>query len=221
MLNVVHENRARAIHALAKPEHVPFKSVPVYHPDPGNPDRETSRRTYKSAAANYLYMMRQEGSDLFGILPNGYMAKVDDLVVSGRRHPLKIAPDLTFGRKLWDQADAAASHDTAQAAAMHVILTLPPLPREDWQSLVETFIDDNIVALGMIADFAVHAKIGADGGWDVHPHVHLLATTRRWRNDQRKGQRMRPWLHSNTQMCALESAWLARTGLAPVDFKLG
>jgi hypothetical protein len=32
---------------------------------------------------------------------------------------------------------------------------------------------------------------------------------------------MRPWLFSKAQADALESAWLARTGLAPVDFKLG
>jgi MobA/MobL family len=221
MLNIVHENRARAIHALAKPPHAPFKSTAVFHPDPGNPDREAGRRTYKSAVANYLYMMRKEGSDQFGSVPNGYMAKADDLVVTGRRHPLKVAPDLTAGRKLWDEADMAASRDPAQAAAMHVILTLPPVPREECRLLIENFIDDNIVQLGMIADFAVHAKADGDGGWDVHPHAHLLITTRRWRNDQRKGQRMRPWLFSKAQADALESAWLARTGLAPVDFKLG
>jgi MobA/MobL family len=221
MLNIVKDTQARAIAALANPQYAPFKSTAVLHPDPGNPNREAGRRTYKSAVANYLYMMRQEGSDQFGSVPNGYMAKADDLIVTGRRHPLKIAPDLTTNRKLWDEADAAASHDPAQAAAMHVILTLPPVPREDWQPLVETFIDDNIVQLGMIADFAIHSKRDADGGWDVHPHCHLLITTRRWRADQRKGQRMRPWLHSKAQLDALESAWLARTGLTPVDFKLG
>lgn len=221
MLTIVHENRARAIHALAKPQHAPFKATPVLHPDPANPNREAGRRTYKSAVANFLYMMRQEGSDQFGVVPSGYMAKADDLVVVGRRHPLRIAPDLTAGPKLWDEADQATSREPAQAAAMHVILTLPPVPREDWQPLVETFIDDNIVQLGMITDFAIHAKADGDGGWDVHPHCHLLITTRRWRSDQRKGQRMRPWLQSKAQVDALESAWLARTGLAPVDFKLG
>ncbi len=220
MLNIVHENRARAIHALAKPEHTPFKAVSVFHPDPGNPDREAGRQTYKSAVANYLYMMRQEGSDLFGSVPNGYMAKADDLIFTGRRHPLKIAPDLTAGHKLWNEADIASSRNPAQAAAMHVILTLPPVPREEWLPLVETFIDDNLVARGMVIDFALHAKPDSDGGWEVHPHAHLLITTRRWRSDQRKGQRMRPWLYSKAQLHALESAWLVRTGLAPVDFKL-
>lgn len=222
MLNVVHDTRARALQTLAKPEHAPFKCAPVMHPDPADPSREEKRKTHMTAAASYLYINRIGGRDHLGALPGSYLAK-DDLIVFGRRHPLHDVPvPLRTGRQIWDDADTAAANDLGHAAAIHVILTLPNVPQPGWQPLVERFIDENLVTLGIITDWAIHAKPDDTGaGWLTRPHVHLLCTARRFRSDQRKGQRMQPWLYSKAQVEALEAAWLVTTGLSPATFTLG
>ena len=223
MLNVVHNAQARAIEALAKPQCAPFKAAPVMHPDPSDPRREEARKTHKTAVASWLYMNRLPGADLFGQLPPAYLAKADDLVATGRRHPVQNVPvPLREGPQIWQEADAATARDLGHAAGVHVILTMPDVPRHEWQPLLETFIDEHLVQLGIITDWALHAKADVSGrGWDTRPHAHLLCTTRRWKNDQRKGQRMRCWLYSKAQIDALEAAWLAATGLGPATYTLG
>jgi MobA/MobL family len=223
MLNIVKDTQARAREALAKPQYAPFKAAPVMHPDVGDPKREEMRKTHMTAVGNYLYMLRTPGADLFGELPPAYLSKAGDLIASGRRHPVQNVPvPLREGRQIWDEADAVTARDLGHAAAIHVILTLPNVPRHKWQSLVEKFVDDYLVLLGIITDWAIHAKSDDAGrGWVTHPHAHLLCTARRWKSDQRKGQRMRCWLFSKAQCDALEAAWLATTGLPPASFKLG
>jgi MobA/MobL family len=222
MIKIVKDTQARAREALAKPQYAPFKAAPVMHADPHDPKREEMRKTHMTAVGNYLYMLRISGADLFGELPPAYLTKADDLVASGRRHPVQKVPvPLREGRQIWDEADAATACDLGHAAAIHVILTLPNVPRHEWQLLVEKFVDDHLVSLGIITDWAIHSKPDDTGrSWVTHPHVHLLCTARRWKSDQRKGQRMRCWLHEKTQIDALEAAWLAATGLPPATFTL-
>jgi MobA/MobL family len=217
MLNVVPDARTRALNALAAPSHAPFRCAQVKHPDPSDPGREEARKTHHTALASYLYIHRIPGRDHLGQLPPDYLVKSDDLVCSGRRHPLKGVPvPIRSGPQIWREADAATRDDLAHAAAVHVILTLPDIPQKGWKPLVERFIDDNLVALGLIVDFAIHAKADDDGnGWATHPHVHLLCSVRRFKSDQRKGQRMRVWLYSKAQAESLETAWITITGLPP------
>jgi len=223
MLNLVHETRARALQALAVPQHAPFKAAPVLLPDPTDPKREDRRKTHMTAVASYLYINRLPGNDRLGPLPDAYLSKADDLVCTGRRHPVQNTPvALRTGRQIWDEADMATSRDLEHASAVHVILTLPDIPEDEWQHLVETFIDENLVKVGIVSDYAIHAKRDDSGqGWATHPHAHLLCTARRWKSDQRKGQRMTCWLHNKAQLDAIEAAWLAASGLSPVPFKLG
>jgi MobA/MobL family len=217
MLNVVHDARTRALYALAAPSHAPFRCAQVKHPDPSDLGREEARKTHHTALASYLYIHRIPGRDHLGQLPPDYLSKSDDLVCTGRRHPLKGVPVvMRSGPQIWAEADAATRDDLAQAAAVHVILTLPNIPQKGWQPLVERFVDDHLVSLGHVVDFAIHAKPDDSGsGWGTHPHVHLLCSARRFKSDQRKGQRMRVWLHSKVQVEALETAWLAVSGLPP------
>jgi MobA/MobL family len=217
MLNVVHDARTRALDALAAPVHAPFRCAQVKHPNPSDPGREEARKTHFTATASYLYIHRIPGRDHLGQLPPDYLLKADDLISNGRRHPLKGVPvSMRSGPQIWREADAATRDDLAHAAAVHVILKLPDIAQKGWQPLVERFVDDNLVALGLIVDFAIHAKVDDDGnGWATHPHVHLLCSARRFRSDQRKGQRMRVWLYSRPQIESLETAWLEVTGLPP------
>jgi hypothetical protein len=215
MLNIVREHpNERALKALATPARVPFKAAPVLPPHPTDPQRELLRKTHRTAIATMLYINRIEGSDRLGQLPPTYLIKADDLIANGRRHPIQKFPlQYKSGRAIWDEADAAAAMDPDHAAAIHIIGSLPDGTPEQWQRLVERYLDEHFVTLGMVVDWAIHADRHDDGSWKTTPHFHGLVTARRFRNDLRKGQRQRTWLYSKAQIHVAEDAWLAAAAL--------
>ena len=191
----------------------PFRASPIMPPSPADPQREMLRKTHRTAVASALYIKRCEGEDRLGKLPNGYMSKAADLVASGRRHPLqRFPPEYRAGPAIWEEADAAAALDPADAAAVHVVASLPGMASEEWLRLVERYLDETLVVRGMLIDWAIHARRDESGGWATHPHVHMIATARRYRPDMRKGQRQRTWLYSAGQIHRAEDAWLTLTG---------
>lgn len=210
-LNDVNSSNEAAITALAAPEREPFRLAEARRDLLGS----VTRRTHQTAVANYGYINRIEIEDELGPVPPTYMDKANDLIVTGRRHPVgRKASQIPAGRLLWDQADAKAGTDPRnEAAAIHIVLGLPDLPQDRWEDYATDFIDQELTSLGMVVDYAVHAVHDGNGGWLVSPHLHCLATSRRWKPDQQRGRRMRQWLASKAQIDALEDAWLARTGL--------
>jgi MobA/MobL family len=210
-LNVVTSSNETAIAALAATEREPFRLAEVKR----DLLDSVTRRTHQTAVANFGYINRIEIDDEIGPVPPTYMAKARDLIVAGRRHPVgRKASQIPMGRLLWDHADAKAGTDPKnEAAAVHIVLGLPDLPQERWQDYATDFIDQELTSLGMVVDYAIHAVSDANGGWLVTPHVHCLATSRRWKPDQQRGRRMKQWLASKAQIEALENAWLTRTGL--------
>lgn len=218
-LNIIREqSKVGLADALGRSAIPPFRASPIMPPDPTDPKRELLRKTHRTAVASALYITRTEGQDRFGSLPNAYMAKADDLVAFGRRHPVqKFPPQFRTGLLIWEEADAAAALDPADAAAVHLIASLPGMAPEQWCRLVERFIDDHLVVRGAVVDFAIHAK--RDGAqWATHPHVHMIVTARRYRSDMKKGQRQKTWLHNARQIDQVEDAWLAATGLQRLPF---
>ncbi|QDM40677.1 MobA/MobL family protein [Altererythrobacter sp. TH136] len=214
-LDTIHEQKeSRLADTLRRSAIPPFTASPIMPPDPTDPKRELLRKTHRTAVASALYITRTEGEDWLGPLPNAYMAKADDLVASGRRHPIQnFPPQFRAGRLIWEEADAAAARDPAEAAAVHVIVGLLGIAPEQWRPLLERFIDDHLVIKGMLVDWAIHSKRDDAGGWATHPHAHMIVTARRYRSDMKKGQRQRTWLYSARQIDQLEDAWLAATGL--------
>lgn len=219
-LNIVRDQiKNLAADVLRRPVIPPFRAAPIMPPDPTDPRREVLRKTHKTAVASWLYINRLEGEDRFGPLPSGYMAKAGDLFDTGRRRPLQhFPPQYRSGPLIWEEADAAAALDPADAAGVHIVASLPGLAPEQWRRLVERYIDDQLVARGMIVDWAIHAQRDKEGGWATHPHVHMVASARRFRKDRRRGQRQRTWLYSASQIDLAEDAWLAATGLQPLAF---
>lgn len=215
MLNIVTPNQnAAALKALDLPDRAPFKATPIMRPDPRYPEREEVRKTHYTATGTWLYINREEGADVLGVLPPSYMSKAEDLVATGRRHPIQNLPlKYKSGRGIWDQADAATSADPDHAAAIHIIGTLPNGTAAEWQRTVERYLDDHFASRGMVVDYAIHAKRDDQVGWAPAPHFHGLVTARRFRDDQRKGQRQRTWLYTKGQINAAEDAWLLATGL--------
>ncbi len=218
-LNIVRKQTKSLAEALRGSAIPPFRASPIMPPDPTDPQRELLRKTHRTAKASWLYINRLEGEDRFGPLPASYMSKSGDLVASGRRHPLqKFPPQYRTGPLVWEEADAAAALHPADAAGVHIVASLPGMAPEQWCPLIERFLDDYLVVKGMIIDWAIHAKRDDDGGWATHPHVHMIVSSRRYRNDMRKGQRQKTWLYNARQLDHAEDAWLTLTGLQRLPY---
>lgn len=206
--------KPRTIEALADKPLPSVRIAPVLRADPSKPEREERRRTHQTATGSWLYLNRLPGSDDIGVLPPVYLDKREDLFAAGRRHPLqRMESRHVSGRLIWDQADEATRADPDEASAVHVVLTLPPIPQDGWPLLVERFCDDQLVTKGAVVDWAIHALPDEAGGWKTKPHAHLLVTARRWRDDQRRGSRQRTWLCGKAACEGLEEAWCRLTGL--------
>lgn len=215
MLNTIHEQTdGRFAESLRRSAISPFRASPIMPPNSDDPGRELIRKTHRTAVASMLYISRTEGEDRFGKLPNAYMSKAADLVATGRRHPLQRFPSqYRSGPLIWAEADEAAALDPTDAAGVHVVASLPSKAPEQWRPMIERFLDEHLVSAGMLIDWAIHARRDDTGGWATHPHVHMIASARRYRPDMRKGQRQKTWLYSAAQIDRIEDAWLRRTGL--------
>jgi len=98
-------------------------------------------------------------------------------------HKEIIAPDnvtvpaWVFDRQtLWNMVERAEKRKDAQLAR-EVEITLPrELTKEQQIELVRSFIRDEFVSKGMVADVAIHRPDASDG--DEQPHAHVLLTMR-------------------------------------------
>lgn len=197
------------ITALAAPRpETPFSITPVIHPEGGvHPD---TSRTFWSATANALYIVRQNGEDMFGAAPD-FAAKLiacPDLVAYGRRGPIGCDADPIAGLDLWRAADQAAVADRPSApVAFHAVGWLPTNVRRDvWNEIVLEFLDRHIVTNGMIADWAIHALADDTGGWVKRPHMHAVITGRFWKGP-RIGQPQPAWFQTVKQRGAVTESW--------------
>jgi len=78
---------------------------------------------------------------------------------------------------LWNRVEASEKRTDAQLAR-EIEITLPrELSKEQQIELVRAFVQDQFVSQGMVADFAIHCPIAADGL--AQPHAHVLLTLRR------------------------------------------
>ena len=91
---------------------------------------------------------------------------------------------------LWDSLEQAEKHPKAQLAYSFDIALQNELRMEENISLARAFVQENLVAKGMIADLAVHQPEKADG--EQNPHFHVmcpirpLTTTGEWGAKQRR-----------------------------------
>ncbi|MBN8816521.1 MAG: MobA/MobL family protein [Sphingomonas sp.] len=186
--------------------------TPIIHPSNGV--HADASRTFWSATANALYIVRRNGEDIFGATPDfaGKLASCPDLVEHGRRGPIGCEADALAGLQLWRAADAAAARDRPTApVAFHAVGWLPTnVRREVWNETVLEWLDRAIVANGMIADYAIHALADERGGWVKKPHVHAVLTGRFWKGS-RIGQPQPAWLQSVKQRTVVEDCWIRLT----------
>ena len=201
--------KAEQLASLAADRREMFSITPIIHPVDGVGDPRS--RTFWSATANALYIVRKDGEDLFGPTPSlaHKLAEGSDLIDHGRRGPIGCDADAIAGLKLWEAADLATCQDRPSApVAYHAIGWLPEnRTREAWRELTLEFLDREIVTNGMVADWAIHALAGNGGGWVKQPHLHAVLTHRFWRVGRRTGAPNPAWLAYPKSRNKLAMAW--------------
>lgn len=213
VLGVEAEARDLALASLGADPLSPMTITPVIHPRDGL--RDPACRSYASAVANALYIVRRNGCDLFGPLPDftAKLADGDDVFASGRRGPIGCDADAVAGLRLWQAADEAARTDRPSApVAFHAIGWLPlNVAREEWLDLTLSFLDQQVVAAGMVSDWAIHSLAGEGGRWLRKPHLHVVTTHRFWRPGRRTGEPNPGSLGTARQRQKMMDAWTALT----------
>lgn len=177
------------------------------------------RKLHRTASCNYLYIMRQTGSDEFGPTPD--FAARRDLFDHGRLAPVAGYDKAYAGVTIWEAADAAARERRPQlATAMHAVGSLPrDGDRRSWRAMVEAFGEDHLASQGMVVDWAIHVAPDNTDGLAPPPHCHWLITSRMWRMDRDHGRHQKLWLSTKARVDRLADAWYALTGLYPLDYR--
>lgn len=205
MTNV--DAKALALSSLERGEGLSI--TPVIHPKDGVPDPRS--RTFWSAVANVNYIMRTQGTDLFGPTPDlaEKLAGGNDLVDHGRRGPIGCNGDAVRGMELWNAADHATRNDRPSVpVAHHLIGWLPAgTTHAHWRELTLEFLDREIAGGGMVADWAIHALADPRNGWIKKPHLHAIVTHRFWKAGRRTGEPNGAWLGSVKQRQKVVDAW--------------
>lgn len=204
-----------ALSQLASDDVAPLAITPVLHPRDGVP--HPGSRTFWSATANALYIVRQRGSDIFGLTPDlaDKLRQGSDLVDHGRRGPIGCDADAIAGLALWQAADEAAQADRpSEPVAHHIIGWLPTNgTREAWRDLTLTFLDREVLANGMVADWAIHALADGEGCWIKRPHFHAILTHRFWKPGRRTGEPNVAWLGTPKHRQRMMNGWINIHGL--------
>lgn len=134
------------------------------------------------------------------------------------------APDWSLDRPaLWNAVEAAERRKDAQLAR-EVQLALPRELDSDRQiELLRSFVRDEFVARGMVADFSLHDHIARDGG--EQPHAHVMLTMRSI-DGEGFGLKVRDWnsdellVHWREQWAERANEQLAEAGVdARIDHR--
>ena len=201
--------RILALSSLASGDAGGLSITPVIHPKDGVSDPRS--RTFWSAVANVNYIVRTQGTDLFGPTPDltEKLANGNDLIDHGRRGPIGCDGDTVRGLAIWDAADRAAQHDRPSTPVAHHLIGWLPTggTREHWRELTLEFLDREIAGGGMVADWAIHALSDPKGGWIKKPHLHVITTHRFWKAGRRTGEPNAAWLGSTKHKQKVVDAW--------------
>jgi len=110
-------------------------------------------------------------------------------------------------QKLWNQVEATEKRKDAQLARDFNMSLPRELTREQNTTLAREYIQQNFVALGMVADFAIHEDKSKDG--ELQPHVHVMLTMRSVGPDG-FGKKVRDW-NSKAFMSLWRETWAETT----------
>ena len=163
------------------------------------------RSSGRSATAAAAYRAGQRIEDRETGLVHDYTAK------RGVLHTEILAPDNTPDwmqdrTELWNAVHAVEQRRNSQLAR-EIQLSLPhELTQEQQINLVRRFVEEQCVARGMIADFALHAPSSDPGADERNVHAHVLCTTREFVGDVWAKRKNRDW-HQTEMIEEWREAW--------------
>ncbi|MET4232629.1 ATP-dependent exoDNAse (exonuclease V) alpha subunit [Bradyrhizobium sp. LA6.10] len=126
-------------------------------------------------------------------------------------HAEILAPDdaaewLLDRESLWNAVERMEKRRDAQLAR-EINMALPhELSDEERLELVRSFVRSEFVALGMVADFAIHAPVPEKGDEPRNHHVHVLLTMRQAGGGGLRRVKTREW-NSDAMLIAWRKAW--------------
>jgi ATP-dependent exoDNAse (exonuclease V) alpha subunit len=88
--------------------------------------------------------------------------------------------------KLWNAVEKAERRGDAQVAREIVVAIPLELDREQQRELVHTYVREQFVSKGMVADVAIHRNPG-------NPHAHIMLTMREMASDGLSSKKNRDW----------------------------
>jgi hypothetical protein len=95
--------------------------------------------------------------------------------------------EYSYRETLWNEAEKAEKRGNSRLAK-EVRVALPnELTLEDNVRIVDRYVTDNFISIGMCADVAIHDK------GDGNPHAHILLTTRSVTPEGFNGNKDRSW----------------------------
>lgn len=117
------------------------------------------------------------------------------------------AADWLYDREaLWNAVERMEKRRDAQLAR-EINMALPhELSDEERLELVRGFVRNEFVALGMIADFAIHAPVPEKGDDPRNYHVHVLLTMRQAGGGGLRSVKTRAW-NSDSMLIAWRKSW--------------
>lgn len=163
------------------------------------------RSSGRSAMAAAAYRAGQRIEDRETGLVHDYTAK------RGVLHTEILTPDNTPDwmkdrTELWNAVHKAETRKNSQLAR-EIQLSLPhELTQEQQVNLVRRFVEEQCVARGMIADFALHAPSPAPGADERNVHAHVMCTTREFVGDGWAKRKNRDW-HQTEMIEQWREAW--------------
>ena len=125
----------------------------------------------QSAVAGAAY---QSGERLFSEYDQKtkFYNKKKELVHAEIMLPSHAPPGFADRATLWNAVEAVENQWNSQLARRIVLAFPVEVPKEQYLSMIKEFCQEQFVAKGMIADFAIHDK------GDGNPHAHILLTPR-------------------------------------------
>ncbi len=186
--------------------------------NPINSRGQNMRSTHRTAKCSYCYIHRMHGIDDVGPMPDWSHKR--DLVSAGRCGPKRSQDPQLEGVRLWEAMDDIAKHMRPGEAVMaHCVGSLPENESYAvWREMVEAFLEDHIAAQGMVADWAIHYRADEEGCPGVHPHAHMLISTRVYDLASPDfGKRRQNWLRTPAACRSLADKWYDLTGIYPPD----
>ena len=129
------------------------------------------RSQRQSAVAGAAY---QSGERLFSEYDQKtkFYNKKKELVHAEIMLPSHAPPGYADRATLWNAVEAVENQWNSQLARRIVLAFPVEVPKEQYLSMIKEFCQEQFVAKGMIADFAIHDK------GDGNPHAHILLTLR-------------------------------------------